>query len=53
MPTYLETVAFLVDHGANAWSVAAMRFATAGRHDAVVALLLAQHQGGRGRPYTE
>ena len=43
---HAETVAFLMDRGADAWSEQAMRYATEERHDAVVALLLARRGGG-------
>ena len=43
---HLETVAFLLDRGSDAWSEQAMRYATEERHDAVVALLLARRRVG-------
>jgi len=43
---HAETVAFLLDRGADAWSELAMRYAREERHDAVVALLLARRGGG-------
>ena len=45
---HLETVAYLLDRGADAWSENAMRSAMRNHHDAVVALLLARRRGGRG-----
>ena len=41
----VETVAFLLDRGADAWSEQAVRYATMRHHDAVVALLLARRKG--------
>jgi len=38
----LETVAFLLDHGADAWSADALRLATEHKYEAVVALLMAR-----------
>jgi len=43
---HLETVAFLLDRGADAWSEAAMQYATDNHHEAVVALLLARRANG-------
>jgi len=43
---HLETVAFLLDQGADAWSERALQIATDAHHDAVVALLLARRGGG-------
>jgi len=43
---HLETVAFLLDRGADAWSARAMQNATDHHHDAVIALLLAWRGGG-------
>jgi len=39
-------VAILLKRDADAWSEAALRYATKGHHDAVVALLLARRGGG-------
>jgi ankyrin repeat protein len=43
---HLETVAFLLDRGADVWSERALHNATVYQHDAVVALLLARRGGG-------
>jgi len=42
----LETVAFLLDRGADAWSTYAMHYATNNHHEAIVELLLARRGGG-------
>jgi len=41
-----ETVALLIGRGADAWSQAAMWWATMYRHNAVVALLMERRGGG-------
>jgi len=43
---HLETVVFLLDRGANAWSERALQRATNNHHEAIVELLLARRGGG-------
>lgn len=42
----LETVAVLLDRGADAWSERALQYARDGHHGLVITLLLARRGGG-------